>query len=173
MSRNVQFGNLTVEISEGRDVVTYTFTGDVDENFRQEDLPRQGAAVIQFELGGVETFNSCGIREWIYLIKDFSKLGKLIFKNCSVAMIDQINMVPDSVGSAEVDSFYAPYFCQSDSCNTGYNRLINVKDCMADLLNRTAPEFKCDECGEVLDFDALEESYFQFVRDGGQFKKSS
>jgi len=173
MSDSIQFGNLNIKITKSDKEVVFLFTGDVDENFKQEDVPRIESETIIFELAGIDNFNSCGIREWIYLVKDFSNLGKLIFRNCSVTMIDQINMVPDSIGNAVIESFYAPYFCESESCCGEINRLIGVNDHKESLKERSAPEFKCDSCEKQLDFDALEESYFLFLDNANSLPQAS
>ena len=160
VTNKVDFGNLTIEIEQTPHEVTYRFVGEVDEHFRQKEVPRIRKAQINFILEDITTFNSCGIREWIYLVRDISELGKLSFKKCSVAMIDQINMVPDSLGSGSVESFFAPYFC---NCGGEVNRLITVAESKQSLINKTAPEFNCENCGSKLEFDALEESYFLFA----------
>ena len=159
-SNTIEFGNLSIEIKESPGEVTYRFTGDVDEHFRQKDVPRIAAARINFILEDVNNFNSCGIREWIYLIRDIGKLGQLTFKRCSVTMIDQINMVPDSLGSGSVESFFAPYFSHEGG---EVSRLIVVDEHRIELENKEAPAFTCDKTGELLEFDALEESYFLFA----------
>ena len=171
MSDRIEFGNLTIEIEQTAKEVTYRFVGDVDEHFRQKEVPRISKSRITFLLEDVNNFNSCGIREWIYLIRDISELGDLRFNRCSVTMIDQINMVPDSLGKGTVESFFAPYFCQNTNCSGEVNRLIEVKDHFNALLNKQAPPMKCDKCGEQLEFDALEESYFLFAE--GALSKAS
>jgi hypothetical protein len=160
MAKVVNFPNLKIAISENEREVIYTFQGHVDENFRQEDVPRIKRPSIIFHLADVHNVNSCGIREWVYLVRDISKLSKLIFRECSVNMIDQINMVPDSLGTATIESFFAPYFCE---CGGGVNRLIMVKEAGELLAAKTAPHFDCERCGKPLEFDALEESYFLFA----------
>jgi hypothetical protein len=160
MSKMVKFSNLQIEITETSSEVTYKFVGDVDENFRHEDVPLVKKSVINFELAHINNFNSCGIREWIYLVKKISALGNLVFKECSVTMIDQINMVPDSLGSGYIQSFHAPYYCE---CGGEVNRLIKVNEAQESLSSRTAPELMCEKCGNPLEFDALEESYFLFA----------
>jgi hypothetical protein len=159
MTDKVKFANLEIEIQSAPKEVTFRFRGDVDENFRQEEVPRIARDRILFELAEINNFNSCGIREWIYLMKDMSKQGQIVFRNCSITMIDQINMVPDSLGNGEIESFYAPYYC---SCKGEVIKLIEVKKHMNDLVNKQAPRFKCDDCGKTMEFDALEESYFLF-----------
>ena len=164
----IDFGNLSIDLEILANEVIYRFVGEVDEHFRQKDVPRIKKANITFALEGISTFNSCGIREWIYLIRDIGELGNLRFTQCSVAMIDQINMVPDSLGKGTVESFFAPYYCQ---CGGEVNRLINVADHLPALSNKLAPEFQCENCGKKLEFDALEESYFLFA--DGTMQKAS
>jgi hypothetical protein len=173
MSETIKFGKLDVEIKEEDQKVTYTFNGDVDENFKQTNLPRISAQTIIFELEHVDNFNSCGIREWIYLIKDFSKLGKLIFRNCSINMIDQVNMVPDSANGAKIESFFAPYYCETETCEGEVNRMIVVENNIDDLTSGKAPEFTCEKCSKPLDFDALEGSYFLFIENDKSTQQAS
>lgn len=170
MSDNIEFGNLSIEIKQTGDEVVYRFVGDVDEHFRQKDVPRIKKGKITFILEEINNFNSCGIREWIYLIRDVGELGALEFRKCSVTMIDQINMVPDSLGKGQVESFFAPYFCESHG---EVNRLISVHEHVGELQGKQAPEFRCDKCNEALQFDALEESYFLFAEGAVATKKAS
>lgn len=170
MTDTVRFGNLSVEITQTPQEVTYKFSGDVDEHFRQKDVPRIRAQKITFILEDVNNFNSCGIREWIYLIRDIGELGSLRFLKCSVTMIDQINMVPDSLGSGVVESFFAPYYCED---HNEVNRLIVVKDHFANIAARKAPDMHCEQCKKSLEFDALEDSYFLFCGTEGTKSKAS
>lgn len=158
--QQIEFGNLSIEIKQTADEVVYRFVGDVDEHFRQKDVPRIKKARIRFILEEINTFNSCGIREWIYLVRDISELGSLTFTKCSVVMVDQINMVPDSLGKGGVESFFAPYFCGTHG---EVNQLIVVGEHVEQLENKQAPEFVCEHCSKPLEFDALEESYFLFA----------
>ncbi|MEZ4742278.1 MAG: hypothetical protein R3B45_07510 [Bdellovibrionota bacterium] len=173
MTENIQFGNLKISITTEPKKTVLIFSGNVDEHFKQEDVPRVESETIIFDLSEVENFNSCGIREWIYLIKDYSNLGKLIFRNCSVTMIDQVNMVPDSIGNAKIESFYAPYYCESESCCGETNRLIQISEHIETLKEKKAPEFNCESCGKPLEFDALEESYFLFLDNMNAFPQAS
>jgi hypothetical protein len=161
MPTKLDFGRLIVTIDEQRNAVTYNFRGDVDEGFRHRDVPRIQKPKITMNLEHISNFNSCGIREWVFLIGDLGKLGSLHFERCSVAMVDQINMVPDSLGSAVVDSFFAPYYC---TCTVKeVSRLIESSQYQKEIRAHRAPKFTCDNCGKNLAFDALEESYFLFT----------
>lgn len=165
----INFGGLKISIEEGPGFVSYTFDGDVDENFRHTEVPRIAAATINFNLENVNNFNSVGIREWVYMVREMSTLGALCFKRCSVTMIDQINMVPDSLGNGTVESFFAPYAC-ADHGET--NRLIVAAEHQSSIVQNRAPEFSCDQCGQKLDFDALEDAYFMFANNNLSIKAS-
>ena len=160
MGANIQFPNLEIEIVEEDEAVFYRFKGDVDENFQHSKVTRVKKDKLILELGGIRLFNSCGIREWIYFMRDMAEHGSLIFRECSVAMIDQINLVPDSLSGGVIESLYAPYFCE---CRGEVNKLIRVSDFRESLTNKVAPNFPCKKCGKDLEFDALEESYFLFA----------
>lgn len=155
----INFNNLRFDIATETDAVDYTVVGDIDENFRHKDVPRISRPTIRIHLKDAGNFNSCGIREWIQLISDLAKGGALTFYECSVSSIDQINMVPNSLGGGVVESFFAPYYCQ---CGQEHIKLIQVDEHISTLKQLIAPTFRCD-CGRTLEFDALEESYFQFI----------
>lgn len=155
----IKFANLVINLEEGPEASHYHIAGDVDENFRQKEIPRLRSPKVHLHLKDVGNFNSVGIREWIQLIADLSQHSKLSFHECSVSSIDQINMVPHSLGSGKVESFYAPYYCE---CGRETVKLIKVSEHEQDLRQNIAPNFQC-ECGKTLEFDALEETYFQFL----------
>lgn len=163
MEKTINFSNLVINVQEQDELVVYTFDGDVDENFRQEQVPRIQKKKIILELANIKNFNSCGIREWIFFIRDISALGSLVFKECSVSMVDQINLVPDSLGGGKINSLYAPYYCD---CQGEVNRLIDYDGLCKLMETKTAPVFECEKCGKELEFDALEESYFLFTSGG-------
>lgn len=159
MAEIISFSNLHISIEKSPHEARYTFVGEVDENFRQEQVPRVDERVTRFVLKDINQFNSVGIREWIHFILDMKNRRKLIFQDCSVALVDLINMVPDALGNGQVESFYAPYYC---NCGKELNKLIITKKYHEQLKQLIAPTFTCD-CGRTLQFDALEESYFQFI----------
>lgn len=155
----IKFANLKIDIVEETGAAHYYIAGDVDENFRQKEIPRLKSPELHLHLKDVGNFNSVGIREWIQLISDLSQHSNLSFHACSVSAIDQINMVPHSLGGGTVQSFYAPYYCD---CGRETVKLIVVSEHEKDLRQNLAPHFLC-ECGKTLEFDALEETYFQFL----------
>ena len=158
--KTIEFSDLKIDIDETDGQVTYIFNGDVDENFDHKKVPIVEHSTITLHLAELKTFNSVGIREWINFVSKLSSAGTLIFKECSVPMIDQINMVPESLGNGSVESFYAPYYCD---CGQEINKLVVTNEYDEQLKNSIAPSFECSNCHKELEFDALEESYFQFA----------
>jgi hypothetical protein len=160
MSRTLSLGSLKVEINESKDLVIYKFTGDVDDSFRHSDVPRVKAASIVLDLEGISNFNSCGVREWVFLIRDFGEIGSLNFTKCSIAMVDQLNMVPESLGKGTVSTFHAPYVCEEHG---DVEQLIDVLKEGHTLLTHQPPERNCGKCQRPLIFDAMADSYFLFL----------
>lgn len=157
---DLKLGNLSVKFTLDQDAIRYVFSGEVDEGFSQKQMPDFTRADVYLDLGGVNAFNSCGIREWVFWIKKVSIDSRIHFVACSVAMIDQINMIPESLGNGTIESFYAPYFCMK--CGE-VNKLIEFADHKEKLTNKKAPFFRCENCSSVLTFDTLDSSYFLFV----------
>ncbi len=156
----IHFDKLSIRVEPSAEQVYYVFDGEVDETFRHGDVPIYGDRSLVFNMAKVTNFNSVGIREWVQLVKKLDETRQPIhFRECSISFVDQINMVPDTKGSGTVESFYAPYYC---SCGKELNKLIMVPEHLKNLQQGEAPNFRCD-CGKDLEFDALEESYFQFI----------
>lgn len=160
ISEVLELGHLKVVIREQEGRARYTLAGDVDEAISQESFPATDLNEVILDLSGIMSFNSCGLREWIRWIQIFSSHHKVYFENCSVPTIDQMNMMPQTMGKGTVLSFYAPYYCET--CGE-VNQLV-LMDRYAEMLRqKKAPDFSCETCGDVLCFDALAASYFLFA----------
>lgn len=160
MSKNISLGSLNIEIHESPGQVTYRFKGDVGDTFKHSDVPRVKADLITLDLEGITNFNSCGVREWVFLVKDFGEMSKLTFTKCSISMVDQFNMVPESIGRGKVASFFAPYVCESHG---DVEQLLDVSKDKSDLDAQRAPIKTCSTCKSDLIFDAMADSYFLFL----------
>lgn len=164
MKKTIDFETLIIEIEIIGDLALYRFDGVIDEKFKEEDIPKAPGKEAIFDLENISSINSIGIREWIKLANSFKDSKSLTYKNCSVTFVDQLNMVPDSLGKAKVLSFHAPYFRECNKCDGEKTCLIDVIESKQDLDNGTPPMKMCGDCNEELEFDALEESYFSFLK---------
>ncbi len=146
-----------------RGEVTYLkLAGVIDEDNELFDLLDQlGSGTVVINLADIERINSCGVRDWVNWLAKLEKKGaKVVFVECSPAIVAQINLVNNFTGNGVVKSFYAPYFCPS--CDLEKVLLIEMDEMKA-MDTPKAPVCRCDECDGVMDFDDMEESYFAFV----------
>jgi hypothetical protein len=160
MTQNISLGSLKISISETPGRVTYNIAGNVDDSFKHGDVPRVKAENIVLELEGITAFNSCGVREWVFLIKDLGNVGKLTFTKCSIPMVDQFNMVPESIGTGTVESFFAPYVCEDHG---DAEILLDASKDKNHIESHNVPERPCAKCQKPLIFDAMADSYFLFM----------
>ena len=160
MTKNISLGSLKIDITESPGQVTYNVSGNVDDSFKHGDVPRVKSENIVLELEGITAFNFCGVREWVFLIKDLGSLGKLTFTNCSIPMVDQFNMVPESIGTGSVESFFAPYVCEEHG---DAEILLDTTKDRIRIENHDAPDRQCPKCQKLLIFDAMPDSYFLFL----------
>src|SRR6476659_1416516 len=83
-------------------------SGFLDEN---SDLKRMEtlSGKVMFNMKGLTRVNSCGVRDWVNLLK---KLGasQIHYTECPMVVVKQFNAVPAFLANAQVHSFYAPYF---------------------------------------------------------------
>ncbi len=109
----------------------------------------------------VDRINSCGVRDWVNWLSELEKKeARFFFVECSPAIMAQVNLVNNFVGSGRILNFYAPYFCSS--CDTDKMLLIETKDTLRET-PFTAPTCRCDQCDHTMEFDDIESSYFAFL----------
>ena len=150
--------------------------GQLSEAFDHTEIDQpKGVSSVTFDLEGIFYISSVGIREWVLLLNKWSKKFKLFFERCSISFIDQINMVPDCLGEAQMISFFAPYYCECRKTET--MSLLDVRLHHGSLIKQKAPRLKCPDpdpkCTKGLEFDALEECYFAFVSTSKSTKDQS
>ncbi len=112
------------------------------------------------DTGGVKRINSLGVRAWVEFMKKLA--GKQVgFRRCSPAFVDQLNSISEFRGGAKIESFLAPYVCESSGA-VFYEELTVGKDIkkgdFAALNGRP-----CKVCPKPLVFDDLPERYLLFL----------
>jgi anti-anti-sigma regulatory factor len=149
---------LDIKISVESPKVVVALSGQINEDSNFESILATTEPEIIFDFDRVESINSCGIRDWIKMLSELSQT-KMTYKNCRQIIIEQMNMVHGFIKEgASVESFYAPYFCES--CEHEMQHLIETKD----INNSQAPEVSCPNCdNDSMDFDAIADQYFQFL----------
>ncbi|MCA9668402.1 MAG: hypothetical protein KC503_22580 [Myxococcales bacterium] len=159
-------GRLNIEINDVDGVSSVKLAGVIDEDNDLSSIPdRIKHQTVLIHAADVERINSCGVRDWVTWLGELDKKGcSLFFIECSPAIMTQVNLVNNFLGTGQIVSFYAPYFreCSEPSCQSDKMLLINVEDAVKDKPFR-APTCRCDRCDHTMEFDDIESSYFAFL----------
>lgn len=136
--------------------VKVSMWGAIDEFSHEGFKPMLsiGNGKTSVNLDGVTSINSMGVRVWLNFMKNFRLNHEIILQKCPVDVVMQINMIPDFLGMGQVESFYAPYFCEK--CNRSYQMLFLTEDIQKDLglslSTQNCPTCKApNPCGEDTD----------------------
>ena len=139
----------------------YSVSGDITEScdLGGYNLP---TGAVAFDMGGVRSINSCGVREWISWISKLNIQPK--YRNCPQAVVMQFNMVREFLGNgAVVESFQLPAFNES----TGEQKIFLLRSGVdftpGEELEYDLPQPE-DEDGEY-ESDVDFESYFYFIEE--------
>jgi anti-anti-sigma regulatory factor len=139
-----------------------TLAGEIDDN---TSLARYAAELKNrpiIDLGDVVFINSVGVREWITLLDEIAASGQTVtLRRVSEPMVRQMTMVMEARGSANVESFYAPYVCTS--CGDERALLIDIAAHRAALDEQNPPTLPCASCGAVAEFDEFPARYLSFL----------
>lgn len=154
-------GKLEVKMNKANEKLSVQMSGTIDEDVDFQQYNLGGSQVVDLDLKGILSINSCGIREWIKWVSTGSG-AKIIYSNCPKVIVDQINMVDGFLpANATVSSFFVPYYNESSGSEKN-------------ILFRNGHEFKDgqllppaevkDETGEAMEMDVIESKYFKFIK---------
>jgi hypothetical protein len=152
---------LKFSIKADGDTRMISFTGSIDEEFDFSLLNQNKGKLYKFDFNELKMINSCGIREWIRFIESLGSDVQIIYYNCPQIIVQQFNMVAGFLSSnAKVATFYAPYFCEE----TDEEEAILLDS--TQVVNLKAPKKTTivDGSEVELEFDAIEEQYFHFLK---------
>jgi hypothetical protein len=120
------------------------------------------AGEVVVDTAEVVFINSIGVREWMRLIRGLTDRGsKVRLDRCAEVIIEQINMIDEAKGGAEVVSFHAPYQCTA--CGLEASMLIDVRSNAATMRRMEAPAMSCPDCGKPMELYELPEKFFSFL----------
>lgn len=139
---------------------TINLKGEITETANFEALLAVMDGSIEIDLSGITRINSTGVREWIHFARKAGEVvDHLTFTRCSIAIVQQLNMIANFAGSGTVTTVMAPFFCPA--CDTDSNELIDVTKGPVDVDNL---KVDCPSCGADMEFDDLPDEYFSFTR---------
>jgi anti-anti-sigma regulatory factor len=157
-----------VELEAQKEGLIFRPVGEIteDTNFGQILQTLQNhlsnAKQLYFDLSSVSRINSCGVREWILFLERIQNRIPTAFTMVNEFFVDQASVVPTLLGKrgTPVLQFHAPYRCTS--CNRRVPRILKSHE--VPIEEPKAPGSRCEKCGSALEFDAIEEEYFAFLR---------
>lgn len=153
---------LNFERSETAEGIVIIFSGLIDEDADFQRLSIHSGQTdkkLIFDFSHVTLLNSCGIREWISFTDKLSNSIPITYRNCPQIIIEQMNMVHGFIKpGAKIESFYAPYYCVK--CDREAKILLKTTD----VIKGQAPQCFCEHCQQEMEFDAIENQYFNFLK---------
>lgn len=146
-----------IQLSNVGSILKLVVSGQVNENFKFDNLELSGAPTVHIDLDGINLMNSSGVKRWFKFIEAIPAESDIIYQKVPPIIVTQMNIVEGFLSNnATVESFYAPYF--DESKDQEVKKLLKPSE----IVNKKAPIIK-NEDGDELEFDALEETYFKFL----------
>ncbi|HEY3351672.1 MAG TPA: PilZ domain-containing protein [Polyangia bacterium] len=136
------------------------FQGDLTEVAEFDDLAERLSGVVEFDLGAVRYLNSAGVRKWVLFLEALRNVSAYTFVRCSTAFVVQASMVSRLLGYGRIDSFWAPYICET--CEIEDQRLLHVSQ-PSTMSDMAEAQFRCSGCGGPLVLDEVPERVFAFL----------
>jgi len=155
--------NLAISTSKQDTRLELKLAGRLDGTSDYSAIPRQGVSEISMDFEGISLIDSVGVQGWTRFMESIEPQTKVIYRRCSVRIINQMNMFKGFCGgkNVAVESFFAPYYCEG--CDESSDFLIESAPILASgSLN--APELPCPKCKTAMEFDGVEDRYFSFLK---------
>lgn len=133
----------------------------LDEYTDFSELSSHVGKTLRIDLSEVTRVNSTGVRTWIQAMTR-NKI-RLVLTDCSPVVVEQFSMISEFIGKeGYVESFYALFVC--DACEHEEQQLFHVgKDVEVGEIPELAEKI-CPDCGEVMECEHNEETYFSFLK---------
>jgi anti-anti-sigma regulatory factor len=147
------------------EALTYVkLSGTIDEDNELAPLSgRVRGEMAIIDLAGVSDINNCGVRDWVRCLENLQEREiVVVLVECSPAIVSKLNTVSNFIENGYVKSFYVPYFCQA--CEMEKALLVDMDEFRGGEAVAT-PTCRCDSCDGIMAFDAMEGTYFAFVKD--------
>ena len=141
-----------------------SLAGRIDEHADFSQVSFENIKAMLFDFDQVRMINSMGIQAWISFLKRVPKRIAVGFRRCPLRIINQMNLFPDFTAGRPVAvlSFYAPYYCEA--CDQAASHLLTTKTDFPQGADLLVPSKSCAECGETMEFGAIEEKYLLFLK---------
>jgi ABC-type transporter Mla MlaB component len=151
--------SLSIDVQTAADGQRVVLRGAITETANFAALLSRLAPRTAIDLSGVERINSIGVREWINFVRQAAKPGRTVtLEKCSPAVVEQLNMISDFAGGAQIRSVLAPFVCTR--CNKEQRVELDLSKDVSSQLGAG----KCTACGGPTELDDLPDRYLGFAK---------
>jgi len=145
---------------------TLYFNGLIDEDAEVPlaDLKMKIPSKAIFNLKMIQGINSCGVRAWINFMRDCAKNAQaIIYDECPPEIVNQMNMIPNFKGNAQIRSVYASYTCET--CDKLHLVLFKEGEKLPKTLGeaKALPKAACPTCHDLMEMEEMEEEFFGWL----------
>lgn len=157
-------GKLAIDVAMDGETWVVALKGAIDEDAELSTGLKGVSGRVRFEMAAVSGINSCGVREWINVLREMDgRVMAIEYASVSVPMVQQFNMILNARGIGKVMSFFAPYFC--GACRKPREMLLKIEEHkeLQKVGELAAPARKCPQCDQELEFDEIDEKYLNFL----------
>jgi hypothetical protein len=158
-----------VEISSSGDAALVRVYGMLDENFAGFGDP--GASTVVLDVSGLKFITSFGVRQWLRAMAGLPATVRDVYlAGCPRIFVEQLNMILNFGGTAQILTLLAPYRCVTCGIETEHS--IDAVAQGAQIASGTLPERQCAKCNGKLMLDEIPEMYFACLQRYGPRKVS-
>jgi hypothetical protein len=150
--------NITRELNGNK--LTIRIGGPIEESVNFEELVGQLPGELRVITKEVPRINSVGVKAWIKYFQGVAGKGvKVVFAECSTAIVEQINLISNFTAGGSVESIFVPF-----ACNQCKSELVGLFACDAlKAAQLQIPELQCSKCPGKAVFDDIPEEYLGFL----------
>lgn len=143
---------------EGK-ILHVELTGALEETFDFQKIIGPPPTELIVNCKGISRINSAGVKSWIgYFTLCKNKGTKVTLIECSIPVVEQINMIANFACGAHIKSIYVPFFCPG--CKRQLMALFGIDDLVKK--NMELPNIQCPQCAKAVQFDDQVEEYFGY-----------
>ncbi len=150
----------TLKKEQQAEKLVVTMAGSIEESVHFDQLLGQPASFMEVNCKAITRINSIGVKSWISFFQSAQAAGaRLVFVECSTAIVEQMNLISNFRCGGEVASIYVPFACPA--CKAELLGLFKTEDLRNTGLS--LPELQCTQCSKNAVFDDIPEEYFGFL----------
>ena len=154
---------LKFDINSEKDRQKVAFCGSLTEESAQSLKPLLSHAGENFifNFKGIDYVNSQGVKNWINFLRAFEVGRNIVFEECPVYIVVQINMIKRFKGSAVINSFFSDFNCES--CDHEQSVLFDARQGYEKLVEE-AEAVRCERCNSGMELEGSIDFYFDFLK---------